>query len=121
MGGLDDAALDFWIEPETLPTEVVELSDADEAAVLAAMADSAAIDNTTEARHLLRWFMVIPGRFMGRGGMLSTNDPAPGGAVFQRVSVLAQRLSRLAVKRPPESTRRRARRSSASASWCCRW
>jgi hypothetical protein len=51
---LDDAALDFWIEPDTLPTEVVELSDADEVAVLAARAGNAAIDNTAEARHLLR-------------------------------------------------------------------
>jgi hypothetical protein len=53
---LDELLLDFWIEVDELPTEVVRLSDADDAAELAANAGMAAAQSVTaiQFRHFLK-------------------------------------------------------------------
>jgi len=62
---LDELPLDFWTDPEMLPTDVPMLSEADEVAELAAMEGMAGTQNShaSEARQVLNLVMVIP-----RGG-----------------------------------------------------
>jgi hypothetical protein len=43
--GVDELVLDFWIDPDELPTEVAELSEADDAAELAARHGAAAVQS----------------------------------------------------------------------------
>ena len=64
--GADEEALDLWIDPETLPTEVATLSEADEVAELVANDGVAAAQNSkvNEARNFLKCGMGAPDSFL---------------------------------------------------------
>jgi hypothetical protein len=78
-----ELALDFWIDPDELPTEVAELSDADEAAELAANSGvaEAQASRAAQAKYLLKRVMAVPGGFSGPAHVIAHRRAADAACV----------------------------------------